>query len=189
MSMEIYDAKEKTKINFQKIQNEKNFYLGEFRENVISALRKQDIDENIQYRFLNLMKNKNAKLLKISRELNMKDIKKYIEYAEKINLNYRLVDGLSYEGDIGMVIVSKEPLENEDEDIIFEGEEELYVKAGLSSYYWEAEGKKICKKHYKLLEEKYPEKKEKFDLMGILDKMLGYKCPICTKENSNKGDI
>ena len=41
MSMEIYDAKEKTKINFQKIQNEKNFYLGEFRENVISALRKQ----------------------------------------------------------------------------------------------------------------------------------------------------
>ena len=40
--------------------NEKNFYLGEFRENVISALRKQDIDENIQYRFLNLMKNKNA---------------------------------------------------------------------------------------------------------------------------------
>ena len=142
MSMEIYDAKEKTKINFQKIQNEKNFYLGEFRENVISALRKQDIDENIQYRFLNLMKNKNAKLLKISRELNMKDIKKYIEYAEKINLNYRLVDGLSYEGDIGMVIVSKEPLENENEDIIFEGEQELYVKAGLSSYYWEAEGKK-----------------------------------------------
>ncbi len=187
--MEILNLKEKTKINFQKTQNEKFIYLGEFKENVISALKKQDIDENIQYRFLELMKKNNAKLLKISRDLNIKNIKRYIEYAEKIGLKYRLVDNLSYEGDIGMVIVSKEPLNNKDENIVFQGEEELYKKAGLVPYYWEAEGKKICKKHYKLLEKNFPKKKEKFELMGIIDKILGYKCPICKKENSNKGDM
>lgn len=187
--MDILNVREKTKIDFQKTQSEKFIYLGEFKENVISALKKQDIDENIQYRFLDLMKKENAKLLKISRDLEMKNIKKYIEYAEKIGLNYRLVDNLSYEGDIGMVIVSKEPLNNKDENIIFQGEKELYKKANLSPYYWGAEGKKICKKHYKLLEKNFPEKREKFELMGIIDKLLGYKCPICKKENSNKGDI
>ena len=187
--MDILNVREKIKIDFQKTQSEKFIYLGEFKENVISALKKQDIDENIQYRFLDLMKKENAKLLKISRDLEMKNIKKYIEYAEKIGLNYRLVDNLSYEGDIGMVIVSIEPLNNEDENIIFQGEKELYIEANLSPYYWGAEGKKICKKHYKLLEKNFPEKKEKFELMGIIDKLLGYKCPICKKENSNKGDI
>lgn len=185
--MDIFDIKEKTKINFQKTQSEKNLYLGEFKENVISALRKQDIDENIQYRFLELMKEKNAKLLKISRELEIKKIKKYIEYAEKINLNYRLVDGIFYTGDIGMVIVSQTPIE-EERDVIFKNENEIYKEKKLSPFYWEAEGKKICNFHYKQLEKKFKEKENKFKKMGILDKILGYKCPICEKEK-RKGDM
>lgn len=186
--MDIFDIKEKTKINFQKTQSEKNFYLGEFKENVISALKKEDINENIQYRFLELMKNKNAKLLKISRDLEMKKIKRYIEYAEKINLNYRLVDGISYTGDIGMVIVSENPIEDENRDIIFKNEREIYKEKNLSPFYWEAEGKKICKFHYNQLEKKFKEKENKFKKMGILDKILGYKCPICEKEKI-KGDV
>ncbi|NME36276.1 MULTISPECIES: DUF1694 domain-containing protein [Fusobacterium] len=186
--MEIFDIKEKTKIDFQKTQNEKNYYLGEFKENVISALRKEDIDENIQYRFLDLMKKENAKLLKISRELEMKKIKKYIEYAEKINLNYRLVDGIAYTGDIGMVIVSDYPIDNENKDVIFKNEKEIYKEKNLSPFYWEAEGKKICNFHYKQLKDKFKEKEDKFKKMGILDKILGYKCPICEKEKI-KGDM
>lgn len=186
--MEIFDIREKTKIDFQKTQNEKNYYLGEFKENVISALKKQDIDENIQYRFLDLMSDENAILLKISRELDMKKVKKYIEYAEKINLNYRLVDGISYDSDIGMVIVSKNTIENGNRNVIFKSEKERYIEKKLSPFCWEAEGKKICNFHYEQIEKKFKEKEKKFKKMGILDKILGYKCPICKNEKI-KGDM
>ena len=41
--MELFDEKEKARIKFQQVQVEKNYFLGEFKENVILAVRKTGV--------------------------------------------------------------------------------------------------------------------------------------------------
>ena len=62
----IIMEKEKAKMRFFKMQSEKLEYLGEFKENVIIALDRMDIEKNlIRFEIKEAMKNKNAILLKI----------------------------------------------------------------------------------------------------------------------------
>ena len=180
--MTILEEKEKFNMNFQKTQNEKRYYLGEFKENVIAAINKKDISLEVEEIFINFMKRKDAVLLKINRKIEIKKIKKYIEYAEKINLSYRLVDDISFVGDVGMVIVAETSLDNKEKEVIIESERESYEKKGLSPYYSDNKGQKICDYHYKLLKEKSPENLKDFKKIGFIDKLLGYDCPICKKE-------
>jgi len=186
--MEIFDEKEKVRVKLQKLQIEKNYYLGEFKENIIIAAKKKSLNGKSNQKFLDLMNRKDATLLKINRQVNLKNVREYIKYAEKIGLSYRLVDGISFSGDIGMVLVSKEAFENEKEDIILESEEERYLEKGLNPIYEKYEGKKICKKHFYLLKNKFSEKVEKFSEIKFLDKLFGVKCPICKEEGEKDNE-
>lgn len=184
--MDIFDEKEKVRVKLQNLQIEKNYYLGEFKENIIIAVKKQDLNDKINKDIFKLMERKDAKLLKISRQINFKIVKEYIQYAEKIGLNYRLVDGISFSSEIGMVLVSKEILDNEKENIILESKKDKYLSRGLSPIYAKYEGKKICRKHFTLLQKKYSENIENFSEIKMVDKLLGIKCPICQEEGEKK---
>ena len=74
------------------------------------------------------------------------------------------------------------------EDIILESEEERYIEKGLNPIYEKYEGKKICKKHFNLLKNKFPEKVEKFSEIKFLDKLFGVKCPICKEEGEKDNE-
>lgn len=186
--MEIFDEKEKVRVKLQKLQLEKNYYLGEFKENIIIAVENKNLNGKSNQKILELMKRKDATLLKINRQIDLKNVREYIKYAEKIGLSYRLVDSLSFSGDVGMVLVSKDVFENEKENIILASEEERYIEKGLNPIYEKYEGKKICKKHFSLLKSKFVEKIHKFSEIKMIDKLFGVKCPICKEEGEKNNE-
>ncbi|MGL5982476.1 MAG: DUF1694 domain-containing protein, partial [Cetobacterium sp.] len=67
---DIINEREKAKLNFLKSQAEKLFYLGEFKENVLAALEKEEIERNfIHNEIKDIMKSEKAILLKINRDI------------------------------------------------------------------------------------------------------------------------
>ena len=81
------------------------------KKHLQSLNKDQIIEDDIYPEIIDLMGRKEAYLLKISRDVEIKKIKPYIAHAEKIGLKYQLVDGLGYRGDIGLVVVSESALE------------------------------------------------------------------------------
>lgn len=179
--MEIINEKEKAKINFQKTQAEKNYFLGEFKENVILAVPIERLDGKFLSEIVDAMKRSDAILLKIRRDVPLKNVKIYINEAEKLGIRYRLVDGLSFYGEIGLIVVSKDVLET-NREILAKKRGYEYEENGLSASYADYEGEKLCDKHYKLLSEKLPSYLNKFKKINFMDKLLGIKCPICEEE-------
>lgn len=184
--MELTNQKEKAKIKFQQTQAEKNYFLGEFKENIILAVSKEQLDGKILKEVIDAMKRPETVLLKIRRDIPLKNIKIYISQAEKLKINYRLVDSLSFVGDIGLVVVSKEPLPD-DRNIMAKDRSQVYKEVGLPSYFSKAEGKEICDKHLNMIEKKLPNYIDCFKKLSFVDKILGKKCPICEEER--KGNI
>lgn len=181
------NEREKAKINFIKTQAEKYEYLGEFKERVLIALEKEDIEKGIIHaEILEKMKDFRASLLKIRRDMSLSLIKPYLEEAEKINLRYMLVDDINFRGEIGLVIVSKEPLDNQNENIIVESLTKVFINSGLTEGFAYAIGKKICPRHYEQLKEKLPKYLDKFEEMSFFDKIFGKSCPIETYEKQEK---
>ncbi len=180
---EVLDEREKTKIRFIKTQMEKGEYLGEFKENVIAALKKDQLEEDDVYiEIIEAMKEGDVSLLKMRRDVSLDRLKPYIREAENLGLRYQLVDGLSYRGEIALVVVSKDALDNADEDVVIRDMDQDFIDAGLDEELSKARGQKICKECYKKIKDTLPEYLGSFKKMGILDKLLGNKCPGCTKK-------
>ncbi|MGL4867195.1 MAG: DUF1694 domain-containing protein, partial [Cetobacterium sp.] len=91
---------------------------------------------------------------------------------------YMLVDDTTFRGDVGLVVVSKEALENEELEVIVQSATKIYTDAGLNENYIYGEGHKICPKHYKMLKEKLPNNLDKFEEMNFFDRLFGKVCPI-----------
>ncbi|WP_372713652.1 DUF1694 domain-containing protein [Ilyobacter sp.] len=179
----IIDEREKGKIRFVKSQVEKAYYLGEFKENVIAALHKGQLEEDSVYpEILEAMKESDAVLMKMRRDVSLKKLKPYIDEAEKVGIKYQLVDGISYRGDVALVVVSKEAMENADEDLVIRDMDQDFIDAGLGEEFSKARGKKICSSCFEKLEEKLPEYKGSFKKMSFFDKLIGHKCAACNKK-------
>ncbi len=183
MSENIIDKRNSAKINFLKTQAEKSLYLDEFKENVILALTEKQIMSGIIYtEIMDEMKKEGTACIKMRRDVPLKSFNPYILEAERVGIQYTLVDALDMRGEIVLVVVSKEAIDNENREIILEDEEEKFSKVGLSTAYPKFLGEKLCAKHYKMLSEKMPSYKEKFEELNLLDRLLGRTCPICRKE-------
>lgn len=179
----MIDERDKRRMNFAKIQGEKDYYLGEFKENIIVALHKDQLEEDgVYYEIIEAMKESDAVLLKMRRDVSLKKFKPYIEEAEKLNMKYKLVDALSYKGDVALVVVSKDAMENSEEDLVVRDMDQDFIDAGLGEEFSKARGKKICKNCYKELEEKLPEYRGSFEKMNFFDKLVGHKCAVCGKK-------
>lgn len=184
----IFDKQEETKKQFVKTQVERGFYLGEYKERIIAALQKDQIEEDDVYpEILKAMGSKEAHILKMSRELSIKKLRPYIREAEKLGLRYQLVDGLSYSGNIGLVVASKDALDIQAENLVIRDMDQDFIDAGLGEIYSKNRGKRICKEHYKKLEDKLPEYKHTFKKFNIFDKIIGRECPICRAEKNLGG--
>lgn len=184
---EKLEEEKKFENSFAKIQAEKNFFLGEYKERVLGALTKSQIVEDDVYpEIISLMEDSRAFMLKFSRDLDLKKLKPYIQAAEKIGLKYQLVDGINYIGDIGLVIVSKEALEEQAEDIVIRDMDQDFIDAGLGEVVSKSRGKSICSKHYKEIENKLPNYINEFKKINLLGKLIGTKCPICKAEAENR---
>jgi len=178
--LDLLDEKEKKMKQLYNIQNEKKYYLGEYRERVILALKKdQIIEDEIYLEVIKAMKNSSAKLLKLRRDIGLKHLKPYIKEAEKLNFRYELIDGLEYLGDIGLVVVSGEALDNEKDELIIKDMDQDFLDVGLGSEFSKNQNKSICNECYLKIEDKLPSYLNKFKRLNIIDKLLGTKCPVC----------
>lgn len=183
MQDEIRDAKFQAQKKFLMTQAERDQYLEEFKENIIVSLNKKDIESGIIYpEIVEAMHEPDAVLLKMRRDIPLKFLKPYIEVAEKINLRFTLIDALNFVGDVGLVVVSKDAMDNKNNDVVLDTIEQKFKNAGLSEAYPKNFGKKICRKHYKLLSERLPLFKGSFKEFSFMDKILGHVCPICEEE-------
>lgn len=179
----IIDEREKGKIRFVKSQVEKAYYLGEFKENVIAALHKDQLEEDGVYaEIIEAMKVKSAILIKMRRDVSLKKLKPYIDEAEKLGIKNQLVDGISYRGDVALVVISEDAFENSDENLVVRDMDQDFIDAGLGEELSKARGKKICKSCFEKVEKSLPKHKGSFKKMSLFDKLLGHKCPACGKK-------
>ncbi len=183
----ILKAQEETKDKFFKTQAERLYYLQEFKENVIISLEKKDVETGIiSTEILEGLREPDAVLLKMRRDVPLKFWKPYIEEAEKLKLRYTLIDSAGLVGDIVLVVVSKDALENKESDVKTNSLEEQFEKAGLSPIYAKCFGGEICEKHYNELVKKLPLYKGNFKKIKLLEKIFGKTCPICQEEKIKK---
>ena len=76
---------EKEKDRAYSKQLEKNIFLGEYKERVIAALTKEEVEEKGVYKeIIQALKTKEAKHLKISRDIEFSKIRDYVIEAEKM---------------------------------------------------------------------------------------------------------
>lgn len=184
---ESLDEEKRVANSFAKTQIEKSYYLGEYKERVLGALNKdQIIEDDIYPEIIDLMGRKEAYLLKISRDVEIKKIKPYIAHAEKIGLKYQLVDGLGYRGDIGLVVVSESALEFQNENLVIRDMDQDFIDVGLGEVFSKSMGLSICSKHYSDVKKKLPNYINEFKKINLLGKFLGQKCPICQAEKEHR---
>lgn len=180
---ELIQRQEKQRMEFMKRQTEKNYYLGEYKERVIAALNKDQIIEDEVYpEIITAMKDSRAYIVKMTREIKISYLKPYIKKAEEIGIKYELIDGISYVGNVGLVVVSKQALNDQNEEVLIRDMDQDFIDAGLGEVYSKNRGKKICSECYKKVEKLLPKYIDDFEKLGFFDKLIGIKCPICEKE-------
>lgn len=178
----MMDEIEKNRMSFLKTQSEKNMFLGEYKERIIAALAKdQIIEDDVYPEIIAAINESRAYILKMARDLPLKKLKPYILEAERIKLKYQLVDGLTYSGNIGLIIAAKDALDEVKENVVIRDMDQDFIDAGLGEKFSKNKGKKICNECYEKVEKKLPQYKNEFKKINILDKILGVKCAVCKK--------
>lgn len=184
---DLIEGDRQAKKQFLNTQIEKNFYLGEYKERVLAALTKhQLIEDDVYPEIIQFMERSEAYMLKMTREVELKKLKPYIQYAEKLGLKNELVDGLAYRGEVGLVIVSKEALENQPESLIIRDMDQDFIDAGLGDIFSKKRGHSICARHYKIVKEKLPRYTADFKKLNLFWRLIGMNCPICESEKKHR---
>lgn len=164
-------------------KGERNRYLGNFRERVLKALTFSQIEEKGIYKEIeDAIKDKRAKALIISRKVQLKAAREYIDLARAHGLDFKTVDSPDFVGEIGLVVVSDEAVDAS--DIFVVNRRERLLQKGISVKLIEAEGKRICHSCLALLEEKAPEEISRYSRLSFFDRLLGAKCHGCNKEDA-----
>ncbi|MEI6856752.1 DUF1694 domain-containing protein [Psychrilyobacter sp.] len=187
--LDLLDEKEKKMNQLYSIQHEKKYYLDEYRERIIIALKiDQLVEDEVYLDIIEAIKSDCAKLLKLRRDVGLKYLKPYIKEAEKLDFRYELVDGLSYLGDIGLVVVSDKALDNENKELVVRDMNQDFLDVGLGHEFSRNQNKSICNECYLKIEDKLPSYLDKFKRLNIIDKLLGTNCPVCRDRKKSGGN-
>ncbi len=183
MDENLIDRESQIKLKFLKTQGERAFYLDEFKENVALALTEEQLNSGVTYpEIFARMQETDVAYIKMKREIKLEYLKPYISVAEKNNVRYTLVDSLNLLGNIGLVVVVKEAFDNDDREIVVKDMSKRFEEVGLYPEYTKYFGKKICDKHYSMVEEKLPGYEKKYKKLTIFNQLFGESCPICKVE-------
>jgi len=88
-------------------KEEKNRFLGQFKERVINFLTyKQVMEKGINNKILTAIKDPEAAKIVIDRDVDIDYARDYIELARENNLKFKRIDSPDFIGDIALVIVS-----------------------------------------------------------------------------------
>lgn len=154
---------------------EKNSYLGIYRERIILALTKEEVEEKFIYEEVKqALNDKRAILLSLSRGIELKYLKKYMRLAEENGINCKLVDAISYVGEISLVISANDAIRNND-NILVKSVKERLKEANLKESFYDAINTKISKKHYNQISQNCPSLLNYYMEMSFVARFLGIK--------------
>ena len=156
----------------------KNQFLGEYEERVIIALTKEEVEEKLIYPEVEkaLAKQIATKMI-LSRKVEMKNLKKYIKLAEKYCAKCKIVDGLSYNSDISLVVASNDAITRKREAVV-KSRLDIIKSRGMPIIYYEALGKKISPRYMKIVKKLLPELADQYYELTFFDRLCGEKCPL-----------
>ena len=166
---------------------EKNSFLGEYKERVLAALTFDEVNEKGIYNEIEkALGDKEAKKMIVSREVDFKCIKKYLDIAKSKHISCKMMDNLLNTGEVCLVVASDDALNHPLENPIIESKIEKIREKNLPDIYYKAIGNKLCSFHSDIIEKEIPEYKDYYGKIEFLDSLFGTKCPICQKIGGKK---
>lgn len=166
---------------------EKNSFLGEYKERVLAALTFDEVNEKGIYNEIEkALGDKEAKKMIVSREVDFKCIKKYLDIAKSKHISCKMMDNLLNTGEVCLVVASDDALNHPLENPIIESKIEKIREKNLPDIYYKAMGNKLCSFHSDIIEKEIPEYKDYYGKIEFLDSLFGTKCPICQKLGGKK---
>ena len=166
---------------------EKNSFLGEYKERVLAALTFDEVNEKGIYNEIEkALGDKEAKKMIVSREVDFKCIKKYLDIAKSKHISCKMMDNLLNTGEVCLVVASDDALNHPLENPIVESKIEKIREKNLPDIYYKAIGNKLCSFHSDIIEKEIPEYKDYYGKIEFLESLFGTKCPVCQKLGGKK---
>lgn len=157
---------------------ERSRYLGEYRERVLKALTKDQVEEpGIYPEILQTLKDRRASKLIIRRDIQLTRAKDYLEMARAQKVAFKRVDSPNLRGEIGLVVVSGFAVDVE--KILIPDRLEKLKILGFSERMIRGAGGKLCADCWKKLATKYPEELINYRRITWLEQVLGTVCLGC----------
>lgn len=159
-------------------QDEKIYYLGEFRERVIKLLSKKQVAEpSIYPEIVKAIADKQADKMIINGDINSLFTKKYVKLGWEKGIRTTIIHDPSFKGDAGLVVVSSQAVEVP--EIHIPNRRDRLKQFGVSDILIEAAGKKVCEKCYNKIIKIDPEEKINYRPLTFGDRFWGERCPVC----------
>ena len=178
MEKEILKNVEKSKDRLANILYERNQFLGIYKERVLVALTEEEVKEKLIYpEVKKALEKVIATKMVLTRRVDMKYLKKYINLANMYKVDCKIVDGLSYVGNISLVVSADDAVDIKRNPIV-KSRLEIIKDRGMPLAYYEALGKKVSKRYLKIIKKLLPELLDQYKELTFFDKLCGEKCPL-----------
>lgn len=159
-------------------REEKQRYLGEFRERVVAAIRyDQAGDKEVVKQVERLLQQPQVSTVKIHVNLSYKTAKRYHDLARRFGKNHTLVSASGYKQDYAVILASDIAVEKE--DIHVKTRYDRLRDRGVPKAIIEAVGKDLCEACRVVLKEKTPEELRRYGALNRLDRFLRKTCAAC----------
>lgn len=178
MEKEILKNVEKSKDRLANILYERNQFLGIYKERVLVALTEEEVKEKLIYpEVKKALEKVIATKMVLTRRVDMKYLKKYINLANMYKVDCKIVDGLSYVGNISLVVSTDDAVDIKRNPIV-KSRLEIIKDRGMPLAYYDALGKKVSKRYLKIIKKLLPELLDQYKELTFFDKLCGEKCPL-----------
>lgn len=178
MEKEILKNVEKSKDRLANILYERNQFLGIYKERVLVALTEEEVKERLIYpEVKKALEKVVATKMVLTRRVDMKYLKKYINLANMYKVDCKIVDGLSYVGNISLVVSADDAVDIKRNPVV-KSRLEIIKDRGMPLAYYEALGKKVSKRYLKIIKKLLPELLDQYKELTFFDRLCGEKCPL-----------
>ncbi|WP_438447934.1 YueI family protein [Gorillibacterium sp. sgz5001074] len=157
-------------------KEEKNRFLGEFRERVLRMLTRSQVGEPVAYPEIeSALKDPRASYMVVHGDISSKALDKYKKLAQAAGKPVTARHDEDFAGETGLVVVSKSAVYVEQVEV--EGRREKLRKRGLPEQLIDAAGEAVCKDCYHKVQELAPEELKHYRLIPAISRLLGEDCP------------
>jgi uncharacterized protein YueI len=156
--------------------DEKVYYLGEFKENVIRLLSKRQVVEAAIYpEIIRALKDKRATKMIIDGSISNRCSEKYKRIAKKMNKPYTMRSDTEFQGTTGLLVISDEAVGIPVKTV--ENRSIRLKRLGLSSALIRSAGKKVCKRCLNKILKADPNEDMNYRQLTWGERLGGERCP------------